>query len=217
MYTITKSGLEIAVTERPTYIRLQSNGAFGLCNREQAQGIAWEGTPYHVEGMPEFDREGVQTVSLAEIDGGKRVMQTDKHAAALRAAGAKQVQLYCAAGNDPSADSGIFADSMEEWEAGKSYKRGDVFRYNGALGYVKQAHTSQDTWLPFSVGTESLYGARPMPDENGIYPYAYNMAADVDMLVRDPDNNRVYKCIQAIRDMVYKPHEIPAHFTLGEG
>ena len=52
MYTITKSCVEIAVTERPTYIRLQSNGAFGLCTREQAQGVAWEGVPYHGEGMP---------------------------------------------------------------------------------------------------------------------------------------------------------------------
>lgn len=214
MYSITLSGVEIAVVDRPTYIRLQSNGAFGLCSREQAQGVAYESTPYHVDGMPAIDREGVETVVLTEIDGGRRLMQTDKHVAALAAAGAKQVQLYCAAGDAPSADSGVFVDGAEAWEAGKSYERGKVFSYGGAMGYVKQAHTSQDIWLPFTAGTEALYGARPAPDENGIYPYVYNMAADVGMRVRDPDDHMVYTCIQAITDMLYKPHEIPAHFTV---
>lgn len=91
MYTITKSGVEIAVTERPTYIRLQSNGAFGLCTREQAQGVAWEGVPYHVEGMPAIDREGIETVTLTEIDGGKRVTRAEyknkQLTAQLKAAG----------------------------------------------------------------------------------------------------------------------------------
>ena len=216
MFTITKSGVEIAVTERPTYIRLQSNGAFGLCSREQAQGVAWNGIPYHVEGFPAIDREGVETVVLTEIDGGRRMMQTDKHVAVLAAAGVKQIQLYCSGGETPSAESGVFVDGAEAWEAGKSYERGKVFAYNGAMGYVKQAHTSQDTWLPFTTGTEALYGARPAPDENGIYPYVYNMAADVGMRVRDPDDEQVYTCTQAITDMLYKPHEIPAHFTLDD-
>ena len=214
MYTITKNGTEIAVTERPTYIRLQSNGAFGLCTREQAHGVAWEGVPYHVEGFPAIDREGVETVVLTEIDGGRRLMQTDKHVAVLAAAGVKQIQVYCASGNAPSADSGVFVDGAEAWEAGKSYERGESFAYNGTMGYVKQAHTSQDIWLPFTLGTEALYGARPAPDENDIYPYVYNMAADVGMRVRDPDDHMVYICIQAIPDMLYKPHEIPAHFTI---
>ena len=170
MYTITISNVEIAVIDRPTYIRLQSNGVFGLCSREQAQGVAYESTPYHVEGMPAIDREGVETVVLTEIDGGRRLMQTDKHVAVLSAAGVKQIQVYCASGNAPSADSGVFVDGAEAWEAGKSYERGEAFAYNGAMGYVKQAHTSQDIWLPFTAGTEALYGARPAPDENDIIP-----------------------------------------------
>lgn len=140
--------------------------------------------------------------------------QTIKRVTDLQDAGAKQMKLYCAAGNTPTADSGLFVESTEPWEANKSYKQYDLFSYNGNMGFVKQAHTSQAHWIPFTTGTESLYGARPAPDADGIYPYAYNMAADVGMKVRDPDDGLVYECIQKINDMLYKPHEIPAHFVV---
>lgn len=140
--------------------------------------------------------------------------QTAKRVTDLQDAGAKQMKLYCAAGNTPTADSGLFVESTEPWKANKSYKQYDLFSYNGNMGYVKQAHTSQAHWIPFTTGTEALYGARPAPDADGVYPYAYNMAADVGMKVRDPDDGLVYECIQKINDMLYKPHEIPAHFVV---
>lgn len=135
----------------------------------------------------------------------------------LSTAGLTQVKLYCEkTGEAPSADSGVFTPGADPWEVGKSYEKNDLFSYNGNMGYVKQQHTSQAQWLPFAQGTESLYGARPAPDEDGIYPYVYNMAATVGMKVRDPDDGQVYECIQAISDMLYKPHEIPAHFSATE-
>lgn len=132
----------------------------------------------------------------------------------LTDAGAKQMKLYCAAGNVPTADSGLFAESTEPWEAGKAYKQNDLFSYEGNMGFVKQAHTSQAHWIPFTTGTEALYGARPAPNADGVYPYAYNMAAEVGMKVQDPDDGKVYECIQTINDMLYKPHQIPAHFKV---
>lgn len=127
-------------------------------------------------------------------------------------AGVEQIKHYCAeTGKEPKEDSGVFVKGVEPWEAGKTYEKNDLFSYDGAMGYVKQAHTSQETWLPFSVGTEALYGARPTPDAEGVYPYVYNMAAKVGMFVRDPDGT-VYECIQAISDMLYPPSVIPAHF-----
>ena len=140
--------------------------------------------------------------------------KTTNRITTLTDAGVKQMKLYCAAGNEPTADSGLFAGGAEPWEAGKAYAKNDLFSYEGNMGFVKQAHTSAAHWIPFSVGTESLYGARPAPDADGIYPYTYNMAADVGMLVRDPDDGLVYECTQIITDMLYKPHEIPAHFTV---
>lgn len=143
--------------------------------------------------------------------------RTDNKISSLVDVGAKQMKMYCAeTGNAPTAESGVYAEKVEPWEAGKDYKLNDLFSYNGSLGYVKQAHTSQETWLPFTQGTEALYGARPAPNEDGVYPYAYNMAAEVGMRVLDPDDNLTYECIQAINDMLYKPHEIPAHFVVLE-
>ena len=131
----------------------------------------------------------------------------------LSASGAKQVQAYCTdTGNPPKEDSGIFVKGVEPWEAGKTYAINDLFAYDGKMGFVRQAHTAQETWLPFTVGTESLYGARPAPDAAGVYPWAYNMAAKVGMQVKDPDDGIVYTCIQPIANMLYKPHEIQAHF-----
>lgn len=140
--------------------------------------------------------------------------QTTKRITSLTDAGAKQTKLYCAAGNEPTADSGIFSESMDAWEAGKDYEVNDLFSYEGNMGFVKQGHTSAAHWIPFTQGTEALYGARPTPNADGVYPYVYNMAADVGMKVSDPDDGKVYECIQKINDMLFKPHEIPAHFVV---
>lgn len=114
----------------------------------------------------------------------------------------------------PAANVGLFIAGAPDWEPGKAYERYDLFRYGNAVGWVKQAHTSQETWLPFSVGTEALYGARPEPDEDGIYPYVYNMKVDVGMKVRDEDV--VYECIQGTDDLLYKPGQVPALFKVVE-
>lgn len=111
----------------------------------------------------------------------------------------------------PKANVGLFIQGASKWEVGKAYERFDLFSYNGAVGWVKQAHTSQETWLPFSVGTESLYGARPCPDEDDVYPYVYNMAVEVGMKVRHEDI--IYECIQGTESLLYEPGQVPAMFT----
>lgn len=133
---------------------------------------------------------------------------------AIARAGAEQVKAYCTdTGKAPKEDSGIFVKGVDVWEPGKTYAVNDLFAYDGKMGFVRQAHTAQEAWLPFNPGTEALYGARPCPYADGIYPWAYNMAASVGMQVKDPDDGLVYTCIQQISNMLYKPHEIPAHFV----
>lgn len=112
----------------------------------------------------------------------------------------------------PQANVGLFIWGAEPWEAGKAYNRFDLFYYMGCIGWVKQAHTSQETWLPFSAGTEALYGARPVPDEDGIYPYVYNMAVDLGMKVRH--EGVLYECIQGTESLLYSPDQVPALFTV---
>ena len=130
-------------------------------------------------------------------------------------AGIMQVKAYCTAtSNPPMADSGVFASGVDEWKAGVEYKLNDLFTYQGNMGYVKQPTlTSLDVYPPFSVGTEALYGARPKPDADGIYPYVYNMGIYEGMLVRD-DDGFVYRSITGTQErpteLLYHPKDVPA-------
>lgn len=130
-------------------------------------------------------------------------------------AGITQVKAYCAAtSNPPMADSGVFASGVEEWKPDTEYKLNDLFSYEGNMGYVKQPTlTSQELYPPFSVGTEALYGARPKPDADGIYPYVYNMGIYEGMLVRD-DDGVLYRSITGTQEkpteLLYHPKDVPA-------
>lgn len=109
---------------------------------------------------------------------------------------------------------GIFDKSFPEWQKDKQYKKNDLFVYQGKAGYVKQPSlTSQEIFPPFSVGTEALYGARPRPDADGIYPYVYNMGIYEGMLVRD-DDGVVYRSITGTQEkpteLLYHPKDVPA-------
>lgn len=70
MHSIVKGTQEIGLTEKPTYIRLQDNRVYGLCEKEDAQGIVYEDTIYHVWGMPDFPDPEIESVALVEFDGG---------------------------------------------------------------------------------------------------------------------------------------------------
>lgn len=130
-------------------------------------------------------------------------------------AGIMQVKAYCTAtSNPPMADVGVFAGGVEEWKPDTEYKLNDLFSYQGNMGYVKQPTlTSQDLYPPFSTGTEALYGARPKPDAESVYPYVYNMGIFEGMLVRD-DDGFVYRSITGTverpTELLYHPKEVPA-------
>lgn len=132
----------------------------------------------------------------------------------MQIAGVAQIEAYCeATSNAPMADVGIFASGVDEWKAGVEYKLNDLFTYQGNMGYVKQpALTSLDVYPPFSAGTEALYGARPKPDADGIYPYVYNMGIYEGMLVRD-DDGVLYRSITGTQErpteLLYHPKYVP--------
>ena len=133
--------------------------------------------------------------------------RTEREKDELTQVGLKQISLLSVA---PTADAGILTDGANEWEVGHAYKRGDLFKYKGNMGFVKQDHTSQSNWLPFSTGTESLYGARPKP-VNGVYPYTYNMAVELGMRVSE--NGEVYVCYaNPTETLIWPPSQVPAIF-----
>ena len=50
MYEIRKDGGVIALTEKPNYIRRHADGFYILCEEEDAQGVAVDGTVYRLMG-----------------------------------------------------------------------------------------------------------------------------------------------------------------------
>lgn len=130
----------------------------------------------------------------------------------LRQAGGKAVKEQTSiAGVEPSVDAGLF--DYDEFEFGKEYKQFDLFTYNGKPGFVRSPHTSAEQWIPFSTGTESLYGARPRQRPDGTYPYVYNMRAEKDMRVQSEKDGSIYICIQPADPLLYDPADVPALFT----
>lgn len=81
MYRIidNETGATVALTEAPNYITKADNGCFVLCRPEEAEGIAWEGSPYAILGK---ELEGaVGTVLLQKIDGGREIRTLETAAA----------------------------------------------------------------------------------------------------------------------------------------
>lgn len=69
MYKIIDSeGRELGITEQPYYIRLAANGSFAPCGEKDAQGVAVNGTPYHLLGREELP--GLPTVVAVPMDSG---------------------------------------------------------------------------------------------------------------------------------------------------
>lgn len=132
----------------------------------------------------------------------------------LKQKGAALMTQQIETSGDVPAELGIFGgSSFPAFEFGRAYQQYEPFSLNGIPGYVKQPHTSQEQWVPFTAGTEALYGARPKMKADGTYDYTYNMAAEVGMKVWGTDG-KLYNCIQGISDMLYPPEAIPAHFEL---
>ena len=129
--------------------------------------------------------------------------------AAMDAAGAAQI-----AGQVPVATAGLFAPALPAWEPGTSYAQYAPFVYEGVMYFTRQAVVSAEHQQPDSTGMEAIYGVRPIPDDDGVYPYVYNMAASVGMRVREGDN--VYVCTRDIDPLLYPPSQVAAHFTKEE-
>ena len=138
-------------------------------------------------------------VRKREIDG------KDTRIAALAAAGAAQI-----AGQVPVATAGLFASALPAWEPGTSYAQYAPFVYEGVMYFTRQAVTAMEHQPPGSTGMEAIYGVRPVPDADGIYPYTYNMAASAGMRVREGD--AVYVCTREIDPLLYPPSQVAAHF-----
>lgn len=190
MYEIRKNGTHLSYEDELRYVRTQPNGVTAYCEESEADAI---------EIYNSFN-EPLEGVEVRWLSGpGKLALVTAEGAA-----------LAQASTEEPAATVGVLAEGFPEWEAGKDYAQYELFAYGNRVGFARQALTSSDVYPPFSAGTEALYGVRPVPDTDGVYPYAYNMAASLGMRVSH--EGTIYECIQAIDPALYPPGEIEAHF-----
>ena len=196
--------------DKPTYISLFSYNAdkskysAAKSNVEIPREVTWADTQDAL--MQDVEEKTEQLTTVTE--------EYEAEVKTMASAGISQVKAYCeATSNPPMADVGVFAGGVEEWKPNTEYKLNDLFTYQGDMGYVKQPTlTSLDVYPPFSVGTEALYGARPKPDADGVYPYVYNMGIYEGMLVRD-DDGVLYRSIIGTQErpteLLYHPKDVP--------
>lgn len=192
MYEIHKDGALLSREDKARYVKLQSNGVYCLCAEHDATGVVVNND--YIESLA--------GVSVKEFNGAKKL-------ATITAEGAALAQASTA---EPSATVGVLAEGFPEWEPGAYYeKQYTLFTYGGKVGFTRQPGiTAIESQPPFSLGLESVYGVRPVPDADGVFPYEYNMRASEGMKVREGDV--VYNCYNPIDVMLFPPSQLAAHF-----
>ena len=192
MYNIIKNGVPVAMLDSLIPVKLNRNNIYIPCELTEAEGIVIQNS--HVEPI-----EGLE---IRYMDGANKIDR-------MNTAGAEAMQNLNA---DPPVSAGVF--TYGEWQPDTQYEQYALFTHQGNAGFVRQAHTSLAVYPPFSVGTEALYGARPSPDTEGIYPYVYNMKVEVGMKVKSEKDGNVYTAIQPADQLIYDPADAVSIFTL---
>lgn len=146
MYTITKNGIQLSIEDNLVPVKLNRNNIYVPCDFIDAEGIVI-GNDYV---------EPIEGLEIRYMDGANKINR-------MNTAGAEAMQNLNA---EPPVSAGVF--TYGEWQPDTQYEQYALFTYNGTAGFVRQAHTSLAIYPPFSVGTEALYGARPLPDAKGI-------------------------------------------------
>ena len=139
MYEIIKDGAVLALTESPNYIRLHPDGFYILREQTDAQGVAVDGTPYHLFGRASI--EGLETVVLAETDAG-RILQEQETVNSIA------FVTLAEAGSIDTVTAEEHVELFAPWVYPADYKTGNLRRYNGRLYKCIGDHTSQADWAP---------------------------------------------------------------------
>lgn len=133
-----------------------------------------------------------------------RKVQIDR----MNTAGAEAMQSLKA---DPPVSAGVF--TYNEWQPDTWYEAFTLINHQGIAYFTRQAFTSSAVYPPGSPGTEALYGVRPSPDAEGVYPYVYNMKVEKGMKVYGKDGN-VYIAIQNADPLTADPVDAVSIFEL---
>ena len=183
--------------------------------------------PYNAQDFPNAIDTGDRPVQIGDTYDGEKFYRNGKEVhteveekditiGRMNTAGAEIVQTSAkSSGIEPSANAGVF--TYDEWRENIEYEQYDMFTYKGNAYFAKQKFTSSSAYPPDALGVEALYGIRPSPDAEGVYPYMRNMAVTIGMKVRSAKDGNVYVCYaNATNTLVYDPVDAPALFRLDE-
>ena len=196
MYEIIKDSERFILCDELILVKKNRNDIYIPVEQTEAEGV--------VIGNDVV--EPIGNVDIYWFDGANRINL-------LNAAGAEIVQTSAkSSGTEPSANAGVF--TYDEWRENTDYEQYDMFTYKGNAYFAKQKFTSSSVYPPDALGVEALYGIRPTPDSEGVYPYIRNMAVTIGMKVRSAKDNNVYVCYaNATNTLVHDPVDAPALFN----
>ena len=203
MFKIVKDGAVVGITGEPTYIKMLDNGCFGLCSKNEAQGVAFSGTPYHLNGRTEM--VGADTANMEEEN--DAVITNDHNAAAM----VFVEQAEAGNINEETAiqHKGLFA----MWVINAEYAAGAIRQYNGLLYKCRQAHTSQADWTPDV--TPTLWAVIDVQHKGTVedpIPAATGMEYEYGLYYLDPEDGKTYLCKHGDEAgtviLHYLPHEL---------
>lgn len=124
MYEIRKDGGVIALTEKPNYIRRHADGFYILCEEEDAQGVAVDGTVYRLMGHTGLDE--LEEVQLIEKDTGT-VLQSSSEAVGIA------FVTMTERGDIDGVTAGEHAELFSPWAYPVAYTAGQIRERGGKL------------------------------------------------------------------------------------
>ena len=205
MYRLMQNGEMVALGENLRYIRMQENGSYGFCDKSEAQGVAMDSKPYHVEGMDALD--GAETASMEAV-------AADRIVSDLTAASA----VYSAqadAGNITPAEISLHPDLFPRLKGnGELVKAGTHINWYGTIKRAANAlwdtvennpDNAPDLWndIEYREGLRVLTG--PIPATNPV---------QVDEICWYKDQK--WKNISGVPS-VYLPDEYPNGWEVVQG
>ena len=93
-------------------------------------------------------------------------------------------------------EASTVASLYPEWTVGFDYKQNWIIQHDDNLYRIGQDHTSQEQWVPGTVGTESLYSKIEISEDGYETWKEYDGVSGAyakDQIVRDPSDNNLYK------------------------
>lgn len=213
MYEIRKDGDMIALTEKPSYIRLHEDGFYVLCGEKEAQGIAVNGTAYNLLGRASMP--GLDTVFIVEIDAGgelaatsKVVTDNAKMSGQLTAAARAFAQSSAADIEDAAALQmpSLFKTWEEALAAGVELKANEIISCGDTLYRVVTNVTPLESQRPDGEGMLSVY--RPIDQVHAGTqedPIAFIYGMDTEAEKYYSYNGKVYLCKLTMPACVYAP------------